>query len=147
MLTIGLLPGALGGATLKGAYRLVAGTYREAIPRLPSYAQWLARLHALAPVVGMLVQAAVRPLPDALYLMDSKPIPVCKPLRHGRARLLREEGAYFGKTSAGWFFGFKLHLLTHHDGAILSRSFTGLWNTIKLKLLHYNLCHAGLLPS
>ena len=233
VLTIGLLPGALGGATLKGAYRIVAGTYRDAFPRLPSYAQWLARLHALASVVGMLVQAAVRPLPDALYLMDSKPIPVCKPLRHGRARLLRDEGAYFGKTTAGWFFGFKLHLLTHHDGAILcavltpgnwpdpdaalalglavdggialadlgyrgadlaaalaedaelllitpadagpqralisslreriettfsqlwnrfvdrvlSRSFAGLWNTIKLKMLHYNLCHAGLLPS
>jgi transposase len=147
-------------------------------------------------------------------------------------RLLRDEGAYFGKATSGWFFGFKLHLLTHHTGAILcafltpanwgdrdvalalglavdggvaladlgyrsaevadllgedaelllitpadagahrallsslrerietsfsqlwnrfvdrvlSRSFHGLWNTIKLKMLHYNLCHANLIP-
>ena len=28
---------------------------------------------------------------------------------------------------------------------IFSRSWLGLWNTIKLKLLYYNLCHAGIL--
>ncbi len=234
VLTIALMQGCLGVATLKHAYRVIAENYRDAFPHLPSYAQWLARLHALAPLVGMLIQAAVLPLPDTLYLLDSKPIPVCKPLRHGRVRLLRDEGAYFGKATAGWFFGFKLHLLTHHTGAILcavltpanwndhdvalalglavdggialadlgyrgaelsealaseaelllitpadadtrahrallssrrerietsfsqlwnrfvdrvfSRSFAGLWNTIKLKMLHYNLCHAGLIP-
>jgi hypothetical protein len=51
--------------------------------------------------------------------MDSKPIPVCKPIRHGRVRLLRDEGAYFGKNQAGWYFGFKLHVLSHHSGALL----------------------------
>ena len=233
VLTVALMQGCLGVATLKHAYRVVAENYRAAFPALPSYAQWLARLHALSPVVGMLMQAAVRPLPSALYLLDSKPIPVCKPLRHGRVRLLRDEGAYFGKGTSGWFFGFKLHLLTHQAGAllcailtpanwqdrdvalalgsavdggtaladlgyrsaepanllaeevdlllltpadagaqrallssvrerietsfsqlwnrfidrVLSRSFTGLWNTIKLKMLHYNLCHAGLIAG
>jgi len=29
---------------------------------------------------------------------------------------------------------------------VFSRSFHGLWNTIKLKMLHYNLCQAGVLP-
>lgn len=29
---------------------------------------------------------------------------------------------------------------------VFSRSFYGLWNTIKLKMLHYNLCKTGLLP-
>jgi DDE family transposase len=202
---------------------------------LPSYAQWLSRLHALAPLVGRLLQEALVPLPDKLYLMDSKPIPVCKPIRHGRVRLLRDEDAYWGKNKAGWYFGFKLHTLIHHTGAILcafltpancddkdvaaalaevldggilladlsyrdakelepylleeldvllitpaharerharalissvrerietcysslwsrfvdrvfSRSFHGLWNTVKLKMLHYNLCKTGLLP-
>ena len=181
----------------------------------------------------MLVQQALPPLEDNLYLLDSKPIPVCKPIRHGRVRLLRDEGAYFGKNKAGWHFGFKLHVLAHHNGALLcaflvpanvsdkevaaalaetldggvlladvgyrdalelepllweeynlllvtpshagqrralvssvrerietcfsslwnrfvdrvfSRSFHGLWNTIKLKMLHYNLCQAAVLP-
>lgn len=183
----------------------------------------------------MLVQQALAPLSDKLYLMDSKPIPVCKPIRHGRVRLLRDEGAYWGKNQAGWYLGFKLHVLAHHSGAILcalltpanwddrdvgaalaqaidggvlladrgyqdakelepllldafdlllvtpahapkeqrarvsslrarietvfsglwsrfvdrvfSRSFHGLWNTIKLKMLHYNLCQASILPA
>ena len=67
--------------------------------------------------------------PDRLYVLDSKPIPVCKALRHGRVRLLRDEGAYFGKSSAGWFFGFKLHVIAHQSGVVLSAILTpGNWD-------------------
>ena len=167
----------------------------------------------------------------AFYLIDAKPLPVCHPLRHGRVRLLREDGAYWGQTSKGWFFGFRLHVLRHIEGRIVtvvltpgnwderapaltlwlgvaggvtlgdlgyrgkaraeewseeaemlvltradapekkhllapvrqgietsfsqlwhrfvdrvySRSWRGLWNTVQLKLIHYNLCQAGVL--
>jgi transposase len=239
VLTIALMQGCLGVATLKQTYRLMADNYREAFPHLCSYGQWLARLHALTAAVGHLLHAAARQgelsgLP--FYLLDAKPIPVCRPIRHGRVRLLREEGAYFGKSSQGWFFGFKLHLVVHHHGVILgavltpgnwresevalalawsvggglaladrgyrgepvrdllteeaglllltpadapqgserralisglrervettfsqlwnrfvdrvlSRSWNGLWNTLKLKMLHFNLCRAGILPA
>ena len=143
--------------------------------------------------------------------------------------MLRDEGAYFGKTKKGWFFGFKLHAVLHasgrvvnliltpgdwddrdpalallmavNDGLIIgdlgyrgkdfqdlildetgilpltradtsdhkkllsqvrqqiettfsqlwykfidrvfSRSWRGLWNTLRLKVMFYNLCHAG----
>ena len=33
---------------------------------------------------------------------------------------MREDGAYFGKSSRGWFFGFQLHLLRHINGRILN---------------------------
>lgn len=238
VLTLGLLPGCLGTATLKQGYAFAAGNLRGAFPYLPSYGQWLARLHALSGVSGQLLQwaGAQAALGEAFFLVDSKPIPVCKPIRHGRVRLLRDEGAYFGKGSTGWFFGFKLHVLIHESGAILasvltpgnwsdpevapalaasiqggiiladlayqgkelfatlaaeeglllvtpaaaakhtreralissvreriettfsslwsrfidrvlSRSWEGLWSTIKLKMLHYNLCRAGILPA
>lgn len=239
VITVALVQGLLGAATLKGAYRFIAGNYRDAFPRLCSYGQWMARLHALPPLVGVLLRASVlcHRMPGRLYLMDSKPIPMCKPVRHGRVRLLSDEGAYFGKNSCGWFYGFKLHLLTHQTGVILgailtpgnvddrdpalalawsvqggvtladlgypgeefeaellqesgmllitpkhagekgsgrralisglreriettfgqlwhqfvdrvfSRSWNGLWNTIKLKLLSYNLRQVGLLPA
>jgi hypothetical protein len=62
---------------------------------------------------------ARRGLEPQLLLMDSKPIPVCHPLRHGRVRLLREDGAWFGKTTKGWFFGFKLHAPVNQLGLIL----------------------------
>jgi transposase len=121
VLTIALMQSVLGVATLKQTYRLVADNGRGLFPYLCSYAQWLSRLHALSALTGHLIAEAIRThdLPGCLYLLDSKPIPVCKPIRHGRVRLLREDGAYFGKSSTGGYFGFKLHTLVHHTGAIL----------------------------
>ncbi len=235
VLTLALLQGCLGVASLKQTYRLVAANYRSAFPRLCSYQQWIARLHALTGVIGALLQATTQQVSSntAFYLIDAKPIPVCHPVRHRRVRLLREEGAWFGKTSKGWFFGFKLHVLRHIDGRIVnlvltpgnwddrapalalleeveggvtlgdlgyrskpraqewaeeagmlvltradapekkyllaqvrqgietsfsqlwhrfldrvfSRSWRGLWNTVQLKVLHYNLCHADVLSQ
>ena len=237
VLTIALIQGSFGCASLKQTHRLVANNYKHLFPRLPSYKQWMARLHRLTALVGLLMRHIPHHQEDTgLYLFDSKPIPVCKPIRHGRVRLLRDQGAYFGKNKAGWYFGFKLHLVAHGDGTILSafltpanfddrsvapalaealeggvvladvgyrdekeledalldewgvilvtpahagavgslrrilvsslrervetcfsslwhrfvdrvfsRSWEGLWNTIKLKMFHYNLCKAGIL--
>jgi hypothetical protein len=248
VITIALLQGSFGCAHLKRAFLLVQNNWCHLFPKLPSYQQWLARLHRLSPLIGRLIQQALPPLlptaavEDRLFLIDSKPVAVCKPIRHGRVRLLREDGAYFGKNQAGWYFGYKLHVLCHHGGAILcafltagnvadrevapalaeatdggialadfgyvdarelepllweehglllvtpfhagktdkqegtharalvssvrerietcfsglwdrfvdrvfSRSWEGLWNTIKLKMLHYNLCKAGILDA
>jgi len=44
----------------------------------------------------------------------------CHPLCHGRARLMREDGAYFGKTKKAWLFGLKLHTLRHVDRRVVS---------------------------
>jgi hypothetical protein len=121
VITIGLMQSVFGVATLKQTYRLIANNWRDCFPRLCCYAQFISRLHGLSPLVGHLMVQAVahHSMPGRLYLVDSKPIPVCKPIRHGRVRLMRPEGAYFGKSSTGWYFGYKLHLLVHHSGAIL----------------------------
>jgi transposase len=131
VLTIALLQGVLEVATLKQTYRLVAQNWGAAFPALPCYKQWLTRLHHLLPQVGRLLATTCTHALGAarLYLIDSKPIPLCLPIRHGRVRLLRDEGAYFGKTSKGWFFGFKLHLLRHIDGRVLNILLTpGNWD-------------------
>ena len=131
VLTIALLQGCLRVATLKDAYRFVANNCREAFPFLCTYGQWIARLHQLTPLVGHLMREALKgvDLPDCLYLIDSKPIPMSKPVRHGRVKLLADEGADFGKNSVGWFYGFKLHLLAHHTGALFTAILTpASWN-------------------
>jgi IS5 family transposase len=233
VLTIALLQGCLGVASLKQTYRLVAHNWRSAFPHLCSYQQWMARLQSLTAPIRALLSATMQLSAGsaAFYLIDAKPLPVCHRVRHGRVRLLREDGAYWGKTSKGWFFGFKLHVLRHIEGRIVnlvltpgnwddrapvltlldgvdggitlgdlgyrgqqraeewaaeadmlvltradapeqkfllaqvrqaietsfsqlwykfvdrvfSRSWRGLWNTIQLKVLHYNLRHAGVL--
>ena len=91
VLTVVLLQGVLEGATLKQTYRLVAHNWRTAFPALPVYHQWVTRLHQLLPQVGDLLAATCGHWPHAarLYLLDSKPIPLCQPIRHGRVRLLR----------------------------------------------------------
>jgi len=124
VITIALMQTRLGVASLKKTYQLIAENYASAFPQLCSYQQWLARLHRLSPVVGRLFVSARIVGRRRLYLMDSKPIPVCKAIRHGRVRLLREAGAYFGKSSAGWFFGFKLHALRDLNGCIVDAILT-----------------------
>jgi hypothetical protein len=131
VLTIALLQGCLGVASLKQTYRLVAHNCRAAFPHLCSYQQWIARLQALTVPIGALLEttAQVPAQSAAFYLIDAKPLPVCHRVRHGRVRLLREEGAYWGKTSKGWFFGFKLHILRHIAGRIVNVALTpGNWD-------------------
>src|SRR3989442_11630780 len=84
VLTVALLQGVFEVATLKQTYRLVAQNWRAAFPHLPSYQQWLARLHhLLSHVSGLLAATCTRPpLAARLYIVDSKPIPLCESLRH-----------------------------------------------------------------
>jgi hypothetical protein len=121
VLTIALAQGSFQVATLKQTYRLVANNFQSAFPYLPSYAEWLRRLHQLSIHVGLLLEGTCSgEQSTAFYLVDSKPIPLCHQLRHGRVRLMREDGARFGKSTKGWFFGFKLHCLRALSGRFLN---------------------------
>lgn len=126
VITIGLMQSCLGVATLKKTHQLIRNNYAPAFPLLCSYKQWIARLHRLSDLIGHLVETARRTdgFEFSLYLIDSKPIPVCKPVRHWSVRSLREAGAYFGKTSKGWFFGFKLHTLFNINGQVVGAMLT-----------------------
>ncbi len=121
VLTIALLQGSFQVASLKQTYRLVRANFRSAFPSLPTYSEWMRRLHQLTIHVGLLLEATCGSQQSAaFYLIDSKPIPLCQHLRHRRVRLMREDGARFGKTSKGWFFGFKMHALRHISGRFLN---------------------------
>ncbi|MFL6335890.1 MAG: hypothetical protein ACJ754_21485 [Pyrinomonadaceae bacterium] len=75
-----VLQGCFGCATLKKTYLLVRENWLAPFPRLVSYKQWMARLHALAEVVGRLLRSVALSLAEAdnFYLLDSKPLPVIK---------------------------------------------------------------------
>jgi Transposase DDE domain len=82
----------------------------------------MARWHALTGVIGALLQATPPPRNGraAFYLSEAKPLPVSHPVRPRRGRLRREDGAWFGKTSQGCFFGFQLPVLRHSDGRMVN---------------------------
>jgi len=59
ILTVALMQGYLGCATLKQTYRFLAANHRSAFPKLCSYPRFVARLHPLREMVGRLVPAAL----------------------------------------------------------------------------------------
>jgi|APDOM4702015159_1054818.scaffolds.fasta_scaffold98071_1 hypothetical protein len=112
--------------TLQRTYLLVKANDPTAFPYLPSYKQWVARLHRLGYQTGGLmfyIPFQVAEL-DNIYLVDSYPIRMCEPMRHGRVNLLRDQGAYFGSSTKGWFFGFKVHILSTGTGQIIGAVMT-----------------------
>jgi hypothetical protein len=123
VITIALMQGYFRTDTLKRTYQLVEANASEAFPGRPGYKQWIRRLQRLPDQVGRLVRAAaLRALQTktrGLYVTDSLPIPVCKPIRHGRVRLLGEDGARFGRSAKGWFFGFQMHALIHQPTGVV----------------------------
>ena len=131
VLTLALWHGVFAVATLKQTSGLGAQNWRAALPALPVYPQWVTRLPQLLPQIGDLVATPCRHRPSAARLsgLDSKPIPLCQPIRHGRVRVLRDEGADFGKPRKGWCFGFKLPLLRPGAGRVLNIILTlGNWD-------------------
>jgi hypothetical protein len=131
VITLALMQSYFRTEDLKRVYCLVLANDPRAFPHLVAYQQWIQRLHALTPQLQAVLAASCAQQLGATcwYLMDSKPIPLCLPIRHGRVQLLREDGAYFGKTKKGWFWGFKLHLIRHLDGRILNVILTpGNWD-------------------
>lgn len=58
-----------------------------------------------------------------ISFVDSTAIPVCHPKRINRNRVFKDTGK-LGKSSMGWFYGFKLHLIINDCGEILSCNIT-----------------------
>jgi len=146
VLTIALMQNYFRCATLKRAFLLVRVNDASAFPNTPSYKQWIARLHQLSPQCGAILSrlGQISPEAEQFYLLDAAPVPVCHPIRHGRVLLLRDDGAYFGKTSKGWFFGFKLHLLVTADGTIINAILTpGNWDDRDVALSLLQAVEAG----
>ena len=55
--------------------------------------------------------------------IDSTPIPVCKPKRMMRNKVFKDS-AKKGKSTIGWFFGFKVHIIMNECGGLLAATFT-----------------------
>ncbi len=127
VLVIALMQNYFRTDTLKRAYLLVKANDPTAFKHLPGYKQWLNRLHQLASQTGEMIFHLPLKVEDLaeVYLIDSYPVRMCEAMRHGRVNLLRDQGAYFGKSSRGWFFGFKLHVLTTLSGKIIGAILTG----------------------
>jgi hypothetical protein len=60
---------------------------------------------------------------QGIALIDSKPLKVCKNIRIPRSKTFVSQAGR-GKSSTGWFYGFKWHLVVNDQGEILSLCIT-----------------------
>lgn len=91
---------------------------RPSFPHVVSYQRFVALLpRALVPLCHSLVTRQGRC--TGIAFMDSTPLAVCDPPRMATHQVF-EGLAARGKTSMGWFYGFKLPLLINDAGELLA---------------------------
>lgn len=91
--------------------------YTSAFPKLTSYTRFL-ELMPLAVFPLMVFLNTQTGTPTGRYFIDSTKLAVCHNLRIRRHQVFKDIAGR-GKTSTGWFFGFKLHLILNDQGDIM----------------------------
>lgn len=98
--------------------------YKSEFPNLPSYNRFielqqrcLGHFHALLMILCAMTKQT------GLAYVDSTCIPVCHNKRTSRHKVFKGLAA-LGKSTMGWFFGFKLHLIINEKGELLSVQLT-----------------------
>ncbi|WP_339041725.1 IS982 family transposase [Candidatus Lariskella endosymbiont of Hedychridium roseum] len=96
--------------------------YASEFPRLVSYNRFVELMkHAVVPQMVML--RSLSGSKTGKYYIDSTKLEVCHNMRIRRHKVFKDI-AKRGKTSTGWFFGFKLHIIMNDCGEIINISIT-----------------------
>lgn len=95
---------------------------RREFPHLPSYNRFVELMaDVLQPIVAFMESRCGKA--DGITFVDSTPLRVCQNIRIPRHKTFVDEAGR-GKSSTGWFYGFKLHFTVNDRGDILSFCFT-----------------------
>lgn len=92
--------------------------YRNCFSELPSYARFVTLMPRLFTPLCVLLHS-LKGDETGIYIMDSTPLAVCRNARINRHRTF-EGLAARGKTTMGWFFGFKLHVVMNNRGELMA---------------------------
>jgi hypothetical protein len=118
MMTIVVLFHMSGFKTFKHYYNShILGHFRGCFPKAISYNRFIALMpRTFMPL--LVLSQAVRGKRTGKYFVDSSKLQVCHNLRIWNHKVFKGL-AQRGKTSTGWFFGFKLHLILNERGEIV----------------------------
>lgn len=94
----------------------------EYFPNLPSYKR-LFVLQRKIEIPLLLYMNNNKGKETGIYYIDSTPLPVCKNQRINNHKTFKDL-ANRGKTSMGWFYGFKLHLIINDKKEIMNIKIT-----------------------
>jgi hypothetical protein len=119
LMTIAILFQQSGYRTFKAYYtRHVQLHLRSEFPQLVSYNRFVELLPSVLVPLTVYLQAQLGQC-SGISFIDSTALAVCKNARIGQHRVCAVD-ARRGKTSVGWFYGFKLHLVVNDRGELLA---------------------------
>lgn len=98
--------------------------YQREFPKLPSYNRFIElQQRCLGHFHAFLMVLCAMTKPTGIAYVDSTRIPVCHNKRVSRHKVFKGLAA-LGKSSMGWFFGLKLHLIINEKGELLNVQLT-----------------------
>lgn len=96
--------------------------HRSKFKKLPSYQRVVGLKKQLFLPLTLLIQS-LKGQETGIYFADSTSLKVCHNQRIARHKVFDGLAAR-GKSSRGWFYGFKLHLILNHQGDIMAIKIT-----------------------
>jgi len=112
---------------LKAFVRLAGCAYKAYFPRLPNYENFLKATNRSFPFIVLLLQYFLllnrRMNKSGVSFLDSTALSVCSNWNISTHRVTKGFSSR-GKTSKGWFYGFKLHGACDANGNFLNIRFT-----------------------
>tara|TARA_B100001964_G_C14132123_1_gene553400 strand:+ start:330 stop:1082 length:753 start_codon:yes stop_codon:yes gene_type:complete len=122
-MTIVILFHQSGYRTFKQFYKLeVCGHLKKYFPKSLSYSWFIRRMSHLIFPLHCYLQTRLGKV-SGISFVDSTPIVVCHNRRIYSHKVFKGM-AKKGKSSTGWFFGFKLHIIVSDTGELLAFCFT-----------------------
>lgn len=108
--------------TFKYFYFFLLENYRDAFPKMPSYSRFVSlQKKSFIPLFAYLLQCKGKI--TGISFIDSTIIKVCHIKRCNSNKVFKKI-AKKGKSTTGWFFGMKLHLVVNENGEIISFQIT-----------------------
>lgn len=102
----------------------ILSEYRNCFPGAPSYERFVALIpRSVELLVLWMLHTCRRAERTGIYFVDSKKMEVCH-LRREKSHRVFKGLAKKGKTSTGWFFGLKTHLVVNNMGQIVAFELT-----------------------
>lgn len=91
--------------------------YRQEFPYLPCYDRFISLMPRALMFLTVLLSCLLSPGKSIGYI-DATSLTVCHPKRIRRNKVFKGR-AELGKTTKGWFFGFKLHVIVDEKGNLM----------------------------
>lgn len=124
LITIGVIFLFCDSNSFKGFYHLMK--FNNMFPNMPEYSRLLRNVKSATSITLIILKILIQMNKvadnEGNKFIDSAPLPVCRNKRIFNYKVSDKAGR--GKSSMGWFYGFKLHVIVDEHGKLLSFDIT-----------------------